>query len=251
MTILDSDLDEVKVATPTPVIPIVKGPLCLPGMIDGIDVSSVQGAIDFGRVKAAGFDFVAVKVAEGKSGHDPSGVSNLMKARAAGLETLAYLFCRLGDSAVDDVQNLWSAVGAVMPGRFVLDVETAPDDMGAQAILDWVSTAVDAVGKLTALPPVIYTGPGFWSRLGAALNKPSVDDIANECPLWVAQYRSTTRAWAPAAGDHPVVPRPWNLWSMWQYSGNGGYRVDGVRGDVDRNLFNGSMTDFTAFLGRS
>ena len=36
---------------------------------------------------------------------------------------------------------------------------------------------------------------------------------------------------------------------MWQYSGNGGYRVPGIPMDCDRNLFRGNITDLRNLFG--
>ncbi len=38
-------------------------------------------------------------------------------------------------------------------------------------------------------------------------------------------------------------------WDVWQYSGNGGYRVPGIVGDCDRNLFRGDEAALQKWFG--
>lgn len=230
--------------------PPTKGALALTGYTDGIDVSSCQGPnTDYGKVRDAGFTFVAAKVSEGPSGQDPDRLINMQKARAAGLYVLAYAFCRLTGDAKTQVQNLWQSLGSVMVDRLVLDIEIGSAG-SVQASCDWIEAAVDAAEKLSALPPVIYTGHGFTDTLQPNLGRNLT--LAN-CPLWCAQYRSTQTAWAPGEEDAakgPSLIAPWKAWTMWQYSGNNGYRVPGLPTDCDRNLFNGDADAFKKFVGR-
>lgn len=51
-----------------------------PGFVDGIDVSAVQGAIDWPKVAAAGFRFAFVKVSEGVLYCDPRALANMAAA---------------------------------------------------------------------------------------------------------------------------------------------------------------------------
>jgi hypothetical protein len=59
-------------------------------------------------------------------------------------------------------------------------------------------------------------------------------------------YRSTTTPWLPPKGYAPWTPQPWTRWTKHQYSGNGGYRVRGIVGDCDRDIFNGDLDAFKA-----
>ena len=60
----------------------------------GIDVSQHQGNIDFGKVKAAGYDFVIIRAGYGKyaSQKDPYFEQNYAGAKAAGLNVGAYWY---------------------------------------------------------------------------------------------------------------------------------------------------------------
>lgn len=224
-----------------------RGALLYPGFTDVIDVSSAQGtAIDWARVKQAGFGAVVVKVAEGATGRDPMALRYLAGARAAGLYTLAYLFVRFNQDPDQQVENLWTAMGDTMPYRFVLDDEIAPVGMSPTSVVDLMRRSADDVQEFAGRPPVIYTARFFTTPLGNALAKAS--DLAR-CPLWVAQYLSTVIPWVPPPKFQPTIMAPWTTWTMHQYSGDGGFRVPGIATDCDRSLFNGDEEQFRRFLG--
>ena len=96
-----------------------------------------------------------------------------------------------------------------------------------------------------ALEPAIYTYPDYAKRLQPELSQST---ILGSCPLWMATYGGH-QPWVPGPGFAPYVPLPWTSWALHQYSGNGGFRVPGVFGDCDRDLFNGTEEDLRAWLG--
>jgi hypothetical protein len=65
----------------------------------------------------------------------------------------------------------------------------------------------------------------------------------------MAQYASTSSPWLPPRGYSPWTPKPWTTWMKHQYAGNGGYRVRGIAGDVDCDLFNGDLETFKEYMG--
>lgn len=224
------------------------GALRHPYRLDGIDVSAVQGAIDWRRVAEAGFRFVIVKVSEGTRYCDPRALEHIEGARAAGLRTSVYAFLRPSQGRpVEQVERLWECLGDTMPAfRPVLDLEGAPDSMSGQDICAFGDACADAVEALFGRSPFLYTYPSFaHDRLGPALARSRL----GRCPLWMASYYSTKTPWAPTPLMKPPVPQPWPTWTIWQYSGDGGYRVPGVPGDCDRNLFNGDEAAFRRACG--
>jgi lysozyme len=208
-----------------------------PGRTDFIDISQVQASVDFKKVAAAGFRAVVAKASEGLRYCDPLIQSHLAHARDAGMLTAVYGFARPSHgNPREQARKLWDCVGDVAPGRLVLDLETWPDGWDGRQVLDFAETYADEQRKLDGgSAPWVYSYVSFLMRLGPALINSSLLD----CPLWIAHYRSTTTPWAPSAIQQPIVPMPWSTWTAFQYSGNGGYRVPGVAGDCDRNLFHG------------
>ncbi|MGE3670578.1 MAG: hypothetical protein AB7K71_13010 [Polyangiaceae bacterium] len=59
------------------------------------------------------------------------------------------------------------------------------------------------------------------------------------CPLWTPDYAKLSmrlrQPRLPVADA--ATPAPWSEWTIWQYSSAGD--VDGIRGDVDMNVFRG------------
>lgn len=218
-----------------------------PGRVDFIDVSQVQGDIDFNAVREAGFEAVVVKASEGLRYCDPRGASNLARARDADLLAAAYAFARpsQGDPRAQ-ARRLWDCVGDVAVGRLVLDLETRPDGWSDRQVIDFAEEYADEQAQLDGgSVPWVYTYESFALGLGPALYASSL----GRCPLWLARYRSITTPWAPGPQDVPFVPQPWPRLTAWQYSGNGGFRVPGIVGDVDRNVFFGGLDELRAAFG--
>lgn len=225
----------------------------LPGYVDGIDVSRVQTIADPEAVYRAGFRFAFAKVSEGLTYCDPRALDHMRRLRDAGLYVGTYGFARVqaGDpraqarQAVDGCAAV--GVGTEHVVRPVLDLETAPDGWSADAMLAFADAWLDEV-RLTGALPVLYTYTSFAHRLsGTPTAKAALACLLDETPLWLAQYRSTTSAWAPTSeADMPRVP--WR-WDLLQYSGDGGYPVPGIPGATDRNLFRGDESALRAWFG--
>src|SRR5918911_170431 len=60
----------------------------------GVDVNGAKGAIDWHRVRAAGFEFALLKASEGRTFDDERFAFNRRAAKAAGLVVGAYHFAR-------------------------------------------------------------------------------------------------------------------------------------------------------------
>lgn len=201
--------------------------------LEGIDVSSVQGKIDWQRVAKAGISFAYLRALIGRDDVDTMLATNAAGAKAAGVPFGLYgvVYPRMEPRAQDaDIQaaqlaNLHAKYGAAL--RPMLDVETLPKVNATSA--EWLAavelyaTRLDAVG----LSPIVYTYPAFWRALKAP---PSFA----KRPLWLAHYTSAPK---------PDVPPPWTSVLLWQYLASApGFegRVDGVSTLVDRNrLFGG------------
>ena len=92
--------------------------------------------------------------------------------------------------------------------------------------------ALEALGSLkakTGRPCLMYTGFYFWrDSVGNPLNNLN-------CPLWIAAYTNSAT---------PYIPPAWSTWSFWQYTSSG--NIPGIAGNVDRDYFNGSLTQLKA-----
>ena len=217
----------------------------------GIDVSSVQGQIDWPRVAEAGFRFAIVKATESVHTTDPWYGRHVAGARAAGLIVGAYHYFspRLDRTIEAQTDRFWRVTGGLgARGRAgelppVLDVEWgAPTKAGevwrvapalvAGRALTMARQVVDRWGRW----PLIYSYPWYLQSLPAS---DELRELARCCPLWLASYPYGTTPprsrQIPPDTFEPSVPAPWTAWTLCQYSGNGGAPVPGVLGDCDRN----------------
>lgn len=203
----------------------VKDALAYPGYIDGIDVSSVQRIEDADAVYAAGFRFAFAKATEGLRGRDPTYRRHVDALSGAGLHIGAYGFAHVSQGQPRaQARHLYDA--ATADGRHVvrcvMDLEDCPPGTPWAALRDFATEYLDEL-RATGGEPVFYL-PESWVQ-----HFPSMG-----VPMWVAQYRSVTAPWAPTAEQ--VASKLVGDVAIWQYSGNAGFRVDGIPVDCDRNV---------------
>lgn len=195
-------------------------------VIEGIDVSHWQDAIDWPSVKADGVDFAIAKATEATDYIDPTFDTNRADAQAAGIAFGAYHFFRSDEDPTVQAQHFATTMGSVETGEItpVLDLETA-DGEGAATIVERAVTFLQVLQSLTGRVPIIYTSPSFFeSTLGAPQE-------LGGYPLWIANWETSC----------PTVPGAWADWSVWQYTDSGS--VNGIGGAVDRDQFDGSVNE--------
>jgi lysozyme len=202
--------------------------------IYGIDVSVYQGVINWAAVDANAAKFVFCKVSQGKNYRDPVFAANFSELERLKIMRGTYHFFSFMDiSAADQVANflidptMYKKPGVLPPvvdvewqgGNGALDNYIRNNKTACQKkLMDWLV----AVEKATGRKPIIYTAKGFWDDIFG--NPAGFENY----PLWVAAYAS-----------QPLMPGKWKKHTFWQFTGAG--HVSGITGQVDRNLFNGSM----------
>jgi lysozyme len=193
----------------------------------GIDVSRYQGTVDWRKVKAAGRPFAIARVSDGIEHPDALFASNWAKMKTAGVLRGAYQFFRPSVDPQAQAKlflDKIKAAGGLKRGDLppVLDLETA-SGMPAATVVARAKTWLTQVQAKLGVKPIIYTSNGMSSIVGSSFSS---------YPLWVANY--------VAIETCPAMPGGWQAWKFWQHSQTG--RVNGVSGDVDLDLFNGSLT---------
>ncbi|MFY0534655.1 glycoside hydrolase family 25 protein [Nannocystis pusilla] len=173
-------------------------------MIQGIDVSHNQGAIDVAAVRAAGFRFCVAKATEGADYEDPAFRRTL--AAIAALPTAAPRFYpgayhfgrpdnRAGRSGGEDEAGNFSRVlvaaakecGLSLASGFLepaLDFEKYCDNTscGTADHSEWIDGFLTVLRAETGRQGMIYTGANVW-RYQAG----DTDRFAS-LPLWQASY---------------------------------------------------------------
>jgi GH25 family lysozyme M1 (1,4-beta-N-acetylmuramidase) len=208
------------------------------GYLEGVDVSSYQGTIDYPKVKAAGKRFIVAKTSEGIGFVDPKWLTNKTNALAAGLALTGYHFARpdgnLGTTGAVKEADWFASQLGLKAGMIVpaLDLEVAGTNTVAQ-MQAWVGAWLGEVYAKTGMRPMIYTSPAFWSKY---LGNTSMFADQGYKILWVAHWGVSS----------PTVPaNNWGGrgWTFWQYDDCGS--VPGIpNGCVDLDRYHG--TDFTA-----
>jgi lysozyme len=202
--------------------------------IQGIDVSYWQGDIDWKRVREAGVHFAFIKATEGGDHLDPKFLENWYGARRAGLARGAYHFiywCRPAEEqALWFVLNVPQDSDALPP---VLDLEwnshskTCPGKVSRALAMKKIKIILDAMEAHTGKRPIIYTDPVFHREV-----------LQGELESYHFWLRSV------AAEPHKIYRG--RSWAFWQFTTTG--RVPGVAGKVDRNSFNGTLSDWERVL---
>ncbi len=204
--------------------------------VQGIDISRYQGDIDWVQVRKSGIRFAYMKSSEGGDHVDNSFYRNWEAAAGAGVARGVYHFmywCRTASE-----QAVWFSHAVPHdPTQLppVLDLEwnnhsvTCPKRVSREVALAKIHKMLEIMEYHTGKRPVIYTDINFHR-----------DVLEGELKGYEFWLRSV------AAEPHErYKSRPW---TFWQYTATG--RVPGIKGDVDRNVFNGSEKDWNHWLRR-
>jgi len=202
-------------------------------LVQGIDISHLNGPVNWATLSADHISFVFCKASEGAGFTDPQFKNNLAGATTINMLFGPYHFLHFqGATAQEQADNFLNCgVDFSKPGILppVLDIEwQVPASLNPyilanrSACIQLISDWLDIVSAKTGRTPIIYTNMDFWSSY--LDNSPGFGNY----PLWIAAYQR----------DHPDLPAGWNSYAFWQFSGSGG--ISSVQGAVDRDLFKGS-----------
>jgi lysozyme len=190
--------------------------------LTGVDVSTYDGTVDWGKVKAAGNAFAITRVGDGLGG-DNTFDANWAGIKAAGMVRGAYQYFEAGDDPTTEADVLLAKIGTPADGDLppTLDLETL-DGQSAATVVANVKTWLAYVKMKTGRTPMIYASPGFWPSIGS----PDLSAYG----LWVAHWGVTC----------PTMPTGWSDWLFHQSSDTG--TVSGISSQVDLDVFNGDET---------
>lgn len=184
----------------------------------------VRGKVDYP------VSFLYIKSTEGITVLNKYYADDYQQARRRGIPVGTYHFFSTTSPARE--QAYWFLRHSkVQKGDFppVLDVEPTPSQirrMGSEEAL-WTAVRawLKAVEEATGRKPVLYISQMFVNN-----HLPYAPDIKRDYPVWIARY-----------GEY----KPDVRLVYWQLSPDG--RVDGIRGEVDINVFNGYRKEFNKF----
>ena len=192
----------------------------------GIDISQYQGDIDWAQVKAAGFDFVFIRVGtrgyeSGSIYEDECWAENLKEAKEAGLDAGVYFFSGAvsEQEAEEEADYIIEKLnGEPLELGIVLDVETIGsgtsrhDDLSAEQYTANTSAFCERV-RAAGYNPIVYSNI-FWEATHYDMTEIGNYDV------WYADYMTT-----------PQTPY---MYRFWQYTDSG--TVPGINGAVDLDV---------------
>lgn len=238
-------------------------------MITGIDISKYQGEVDWDKLNAnPEVGFVIIKAGGGAHlGYsryvDDRFVRNwsLCKKPKSG-----YWYWRYVDDGQWQARYYFDEISKIIGAdklRPVFDMEDEEAPIGSNAPSALKEFHEEAQTKWYGRTPLEYTRQSWWDE---RIKK----DLFGSNPLWVANYpwwwQKPNGDWRdaltfsefltelPKHSGRPLMPTTggWDKWLVWQFSSHG--RVDGIAGDVDLDIFNGTqeeMEDFFYFSGEA
>lgn len=196
------------------------------GLVRGIDISHYQGNINWDKLRNAQIQdapvsFVFIKATEGTDLWDENFNRNFHNAKKNDIIRGAYHYFSPYTSGKEQA-NFYCKVVQLDDNDLppVLDVEEIGNYSPSQLqheVLSWLNV----VEKHYGTTPILYTGYKFKTTY---LNSPDFDRY----PYWIAHYYVDSLVYK-------------GKWAFWQHTDVG--KVDGIKGDVDINLFNGKYQD--------
>jgi GH25 family lysozyme M1 (1,4-beta-N-acetylmuramidase) len=188
--------------------------------LHGIDVSNVNGLVDWPRIAREGISFAYIKATEGVTFDDKRYELNRKGAAKAGIAAGAYHFARPGNNTPEDeaahfLSRATPRLGELVPALDLEHNAKYPRDRAVPVPkrIQWVRRWLQLVEKEIGMRPVVYLNPDYGNN---ALRGGDFSAF----PLWLAHY-------APK----PAVPGAWKNYAVWQHDDHG--KVAGKKVDVN------------------
>lgn len=185
--------------------------------LQGVDVSSDQGEIDWRKVRADGADFAYLKASEGTDIRDARFAENWAGTQEAGIRRGAehgFTLCRL---ARDQATNFIATVPRetnMLPSALKLEFsEACPARPDRKVLLSEIALFIEMVEAHTGKAMILYTTEEFEDayQISSAIDR----------SLWLRRM-----FFKPDYGSHP--------WVIWQASHS--KRIDGISNPVNWNV---------------
>lgn len=206
-----------------------------PASMEGVDISSYNGTINWKKVKASGIDFVMIRIGgrgygdDGALYSDDKAIENIKGAQAVGIKAGVYFFSQAitDKEAVEEADYIKTLLGdtkidfpVAYDWEIIKDDDARTDSVSAQQATSCARAFCDRVKK-NGYTPLIYSPS---SELYFKYDLQQLADVG----LWYCEYSDT--------------PTFYYQFSMWQYSKNG--NVDGIDGETDLNICFTNIADY-------
>lgn len=205
--------------------------------LHGIDISNHQRGLDLSKIKT---DFVIVKATEGTTLVMDTCDGFYQQAKSLGIPRGVYHFARpeYNSAEAEAEYFLKHTEGYRNDAIMVLDYES-PGCVDPNWALRWLNYVYEKTG----VRPMIYMNDS------TARGQNWTNVIAADYGLWVAKYRDYDADYnydMSNAGTSPTGGK-WPFYAMWQWTSVG--RLDGYSGNLDCNIFYGTVDTWNAYAG--
>ena len=203
-------------------------------IVDGVDVSTFQGNVDWKKVKADGIDFAIIRVAgrgygsAGNMYNDTKFAANMKGAKENGLMVGLYFFsqAKTNSEAKAEAKKALALLNSAGYTVKDLDLPLFMDYEGGSGYRIYASGMTKAKRTDVAKYWMNYAeSKGFTAGIYTDLNfgtvKVNGKSLAQKYNYWAAQYYTTNQF----TFDY----------SWWQYASNG--KVNGIAGNSDMNFW--------------
>jgi len=223
-------------------------------MLEGIDVSDVQGFINWKKVKDSGIAYAFCKATDGETYMQKRFKLNWDGIKSVGLIRGAYHFAHTKNDPIKEATHFVATVGKLDPADMLaLDIEDNKNTLSKEDFINWNISFLETVEKLSNVTPIVYTGGPYFDEHGGRENDKGEwypnEEIVNKLsryPLWLAAYTKN---------PDKYVPYVWKKvgWTIWQRSGDQCavgdtvLHVPGINVVVDRNQYRGTAAELEAF----
>lgn len=196
----------------------------------GFDVSHYQDEIHWDSIQRENVEFpmqfVFIRATAGKNTTDRQFTRNWNQAKTNGFMRGAYHYYRPNENSLAQAENFIKTVklqkGDLPP---VLDIEQQPKKQSMDSLKVGLKRWLDKVEGHYRVKPIIYSGESYYT-----------DFLKKEFKgykLWIANY---------SFFEEEIRPE----WQFWQFTDKASLK--GVDGNVDLNIYNGSIEDLSLLV---
>lgn len=197
--------------------------------ICGIDISRYQTHIDWEKISQQ-INFVFIRASSGKQYTDTLFEEHYANANDFGIPTGAYHYFVFNVNGKEQAENFLKTIGNnsfELP--LVIDVEEHPEygptAFNYQTTIKNLSDFIYTVEQRSGKEILIYTNSECY-------NKYIKRNFPNH-KIWICSFK-----------DENTLPPQW---VFWQKTHTG--KIDGIKGDVDLDVFNGNPKTWLTYLG--
>lgn len=188
----------------------------------GIDISEYQGNINWQKVKMIDeiyeINFVLIRATAGKDRVDSEFADNWENVKAKNMIRGAYHYYRPNENSLEQANFFIKTVklkkGDLPP---VLDIEKLPENQSLDSLKIGLKRWLLKVENFYGVKPIIYSGDKYFTDF--------LEKQFSNYTFWIANY---------SIFDENID----KSWQFWQFTENA--NVDGIKGNVDLNIFNGT-----------